>query len=142
MPLDKGSAAMSFQVGFKSVGFFAVSKGYCVFDPPRFVFCSMRNIAFIVLFKAGFQVFGTTDVEMGSGCFINENVNVVEVGHKLRTSFCLKQALLVMLCRVARLPSSCFALRRAKRVRSSIHLLRNWLAEAKSRLRRDEDWWV
>ena len=29
-------------------------------------------------------------------------------------------------------PSSCFALRRAKRVRSSIHLLRNWLAEAKS----------
>ena len=38
MPLDKGSAAMGFQVGFKSVGFFAVSKGYCVFDFPRFVF--------------------------------------------------------------------------------------------------------
>ena len=38
MPLDECSAAMSFQVGFKSVGFFAVSKGYCVFDFPRFVF--------------------------------------------------------------------------------------------------------
>ena len=38
MPLDECSAAMGFQVGFKSVGFFFVFKGYCVFDTPRFVF--------------------------------------------------------------------------------------------------------
>ena len=105
---------MSFQVGFKSVGFFFVFKRNRVFDFPRTEFGCVRNIAFVVFFKAGFQVFGTADIEMGSGGFINEYVNVVEVGHKLRASFCLKQALLVMLCRVARLPSSCFALRRAK----------------------------
>ena len=72
---------MGFQVSFKCVGFFAVSKGYCVFDFPRTEFGCVRHIAFIVFFKAGFQVFGTADVEMGSGGFINENVNVVEVGH-------------------------------------------------------------
>ena len=104
MPLDECSAAMSFQVGFKSVGFFSVFECYCVFDPPRFVFCSMRNIAFIVLFKAGFQVFGTADVEMGSGCFINENVNVVEVGHQ-RKSFRIMFE--VVLCRIARLHLLC-----------------------------------
>ena len=38
MPLDKGPAAMGFQVGFKSVGFFSVFECYCVFDTPRFVF--------------------------------------------------------------------------------------------------------
>ena len=38
MPLDKDSAAMGFQIGFKGVGFFFVFKGYCVFDAPRFVF--------------------------------------------------------------------------------------------------------
>jgi len=32
-----------------------------------------------MFFKAGFQVFGTADVEMVSGCFINENVNVTKV---------------------------------------------------------------
>ena len=103
MPFGEGSAAMSFQICFKCVGFFFVFKGYCVFDFPRFVFGCVRNITFIVFFKAGFQVFGTADIEMGSGGFINEYVNVVEVGHKLRASFCLKQALLVMRCRVARL---------------------------------------
>ena len=81
IPFDECSAAMSFQVGFKSVGFFSVFECYCVFDFPRFVFGCVRNITFIVFFKAGFQVFGTADVEMGSGGFINENVNVVEVGH-------------------------------------------------------------
>ena len=114
MPLDECFAAMSFQVGFKSVGFFFVFKSNGVFDTPGFEFGGIRDITFIVFFKARFQVFGTADVEMGSGCFINEYVNVVKVGHKLRASFCLKQALLVMRCRVARLPSSCFALRRAK----------------------------
>ena len=67
MPFAECSAAMGFQVGFKSVGFFSVFECYCVFDFPRFVFCSMRNIAFIVFFKAGFQVFGTADIEMRSG---------------------------------------------------------------------------
>ena len=81
MPLGEGSAAMGFQVGFKSVGFFSVFECYCVFDFPRFVFGCVRHIAFIVFFKAGFQVFGTADVEMGSGCFINEYVNVMKVGH-------------------------------------------------------------
>ena len=131
---------MSFQVGFKSVGFFFVFKSNRVFDFPRFVFGCVRNIAFVVFFKAGFQVFGTADIEMGSGGFINENVNVVEVGHQ-RKSF--RITFVVVRCRVARL----HLLRRLRRgslprwVRSSIHLLRNWLAEAKSRLRRDEDWW-
>ena len=141
MPLDECSAAMSFQVGFKGVGFFAVSKGYCVFDFPRTEFCRMRNITFIVFFKARFQAFGTADVEMGSGCFINENVNVVEVGHQ-RKSFRITFG--VVRCRVARLHLLC-RLRRGSlplRVRASIHLLRNWLAEAKSRLWRDEDWWA
>ena len=47
-------------------------------------------------------------------------------------------------CRIARLHLLC-RLRRGslpRWVRSSTHLLRNWLAEAKSRLRRDEDWWA
>ena len=141
MPLDECSAAMGFQVGFKSVGFFFVFKRNRVFDFPRTEFGCVRHIAFVVFFKAGFQVFGTADIEMGSGCFINENVNVVEVGHQ-RKSF--RITFVVVRCRVARL----HLLRRLRRgslprwVRSSIHLLRNWLAEAKSRLRRDEDWWA
>ena len=100
MPLDECSAAMGFQVGFKGVGFFSVFECYCVFDFPRFVFGCERNITFIVFFKAGFQVFGTADVEIGSGCFINENVNVVEVGHQ-RKSF--RITFVVVRCRVARL---------------------------------------
>ena len=98
-------------------------------------------IAFIVFFQAGFQVFGTADIEMGSGGFINEYVNVVEVGHQ-RKSF--RITFVVVRCRVARLHLLC-RLRRGslpRWVRSSIHLLRNWLAEAKSRLCRDEDWWA
>ena len=82
MPFDECSAAMGFQVGFKSVGFFFVFKGYCVFNPPWSEFRCMRHIAFVVFFKAGFQVFGTADVEMGSGCFVNEDVNVVIVRHR------------------------------------------------------------
>ena len=81
MPLDECSAAMGFLVGFKGVGFFSVFKSNGVFDAPRFVFGCVRNITFIVFFKAGFQVFGTADVEMGSGGFINEDVNVMKVGH-------------------------------------------------------------
>jgi len=100
MPLGECSAAMGFQIGFKSVGFFSVFECYCVFDFPRFVFGCERNITFIVFFKAGFQVFGTADVEIGSGCFINENVNVVEVGHQ-RKSF--RITFVVVRCRVARL---------------------------------------
>ena len=111
MPLGKGSAAMGFQIGFKGVGFFFVFKGYCVFDTPRFVFWCVRNIAFIMFFQAGSQIFGTADVEMGSGCFINENVNVMKIGHK-RKSF--RITFEVELCRIARLPSSCFTLRCAK----------------------------
>ena len=83
MPFDECSAAMGFQVGFKSVGFFSVFECYCVFDFPRFVFGCVRNITFIVFFKAGFQVFGTAYVEMGSGCFVNEDVNVMKVGHQV-----------------------------------------------------------
>ncbi len=60
----------------------------------------MRNIAFIVFFKAGFQVFGTADIEMGSGGFINEYVYVVEVGHQ-RKSF--RITFVVVRCRVTRL---------------------------------------
>ena len=54
VPFDECSAAMGFQVGFKSVGFFSVFKGYCVFDAPRFVFGCVRNIAFVVFFQKGF----------------------------------------------------------------------------------------
>ena len=54
MPFDECSAAMSFQVGFKSLGFFFVFKGNHIFDAPRFVFGCVRNIAFVVFFKAGF----------------------------------------------------------------------------------------
>ena len=118
MPLDKSSAAMGFQIGFKSVGFFSVFECYCVFDFPRFVFGCVRNIAFIVFFKAGFQVFGTADIEMGSGGFINEYVNVVEVGHQ-RKSF--RITFVVVRCCVARLHLLC-RLRRGSlplRVRSS-----------------------
>ena len=100
MPLDECSAAMGFQVGFKGVGFFSVFKCYCVFDFPRFVFGCVRNITFIVFFKAGFQVFGTADVEMGSGCFINENVNAMEVGHQRKF---FRITFMVVRCRIARL---------------------------------------
>ena len=54
MPFDECSAAMGFQIGFKSVGFFSVFECYCVFDPPWSEFRCMRHIAFIVFFKAGF----------------------------------------------------------------------------------------
>ena len=137
MPLDKCSAAMSFQVGFKSVGFFFVFKGNRIFDAPRSEFRCMRHIAFVVFFKAGFQVFGTANVKMCSGCFINENVNVMKGGHN-RKSF--RITFVVVRCRVARL----HLLRRLRRgslplrVRSSIRLLRNWLAEAKSKMPFDE----
>ena len=100
MPLDECSAAMSFQVGFKSVGFFFVFKGYCVFDTPRSEFRCMRHIAFVVFFQAGSQIFGTADVEMGSGCFVNEDVNIMKVGHQ-RKSF--RITFVVVRCRVARL---------------------------------------
>ncbi len=48
MPFDKSSAAMSLQVGFKGVGFFAVIKCNRIFDTLRFEFGCVRNIAFIV----------------------------------------------------------------------------------------------
>ena len=38
MPLDKGSAAMGFEIGFESIGFFSVFECYCIFDTPRFAF--------------------------------------------------------------------------------------------------------
>ena len=102
---------MGFQVCFKSVGFFLIFKGNSIFDPPWTEFCGMRHITFVMFFKAGFQVFGTADVKMCPGCFVNENVNVMKVGHK-RKSFRITFG--IMLCRIARLPSSCFALRHAK----------------------------
>ena len=82
MPFDECSAAMGFQVCFKGVCFFFIFKGDRIFDTPRFVFGCVRNIAFVVFFKAGFQIFGTADVEMGSGCFVNEDVNVMKVRHR------------------------------------------------------------
>jgi len=81
MPLDECSAAMGFQVGFKGVGFFSVFECYCVFDFPRFVFGCVRNITFVVFFQTGSQIFGTANVEMRSGGFINEYVNVMKVRH-------------------------------------------------------------
>ena len=98
MPFDECSAAMSFQVGFKSTGFFFVFKGNRIFDTPRFVFGCVRNIAFVVLFQTGFL--GAANIKMGSGCFVNENVNVMEVGHQ-RKSF--RITFVVVRCRVARL---------------------------------------
>ena len=71
-----------------------------VIDAPRFVFGCVRNIAFIVFFQTGFQVFGTADIEMGSGGFIYENINVMKVRHQ-RKSF--RITFVVMRCRVARL---------------------------------------
>ena len=94
MPFDECSAAMGSQVGFKSVGFFAVIKSNGVLDSPRFIFWCMRHIAFVMFFKAGFQIFGTADIEMGSGCFIHEYVNIIEVGHRV---FYWRLALSVML---------------------------------------------
>lgn len=82
MPLNKGSAAMSFQVGFKSVGFFLAFKGYCIFDFPRTRFGCVRHITFVMFFQRGFQVFGTANVKMSSACFINENVNIMKVRHQ------------------------------------------------------------
>jgi len=54
MPFNKCSAAMSFQVGFKGVGFFSVFKSNGVFDPPWSEFRCMRHIAFVVFFQTGF----------------------------------------------------------------------------------------
>ena len=51
MPLGEGSAAMSFQIGFKSAGFFAIIKGNRIFDTPRFEFGCMRYIAFVMFSK-------------------------------------------------------------------------------------------
>ena len=81
MPFGKGSTAMGFQICFKSVCFVTIIKCNRVFDTPRTEFCGMRHIAFVMFFKAGFQIFGTADIEMGSGCFINENVNIMKIGH-------------------------------------------------------------
>ena len=95
---------MGFQVCFKSVGFFLIFKGNSIFDPPWTEFCGMRHITFVMFFKAGFQVFGTADVKMCPGCFVNENVNVMKVGHK-RKSFRITFG--IMLCRIARLHLLC-----------------------------------
>ena len=70
MPFDECSAAMSFQVGFKSVGFFFVFKGNRIFDAPRFVFCCVRNIAFIVFFQLQFLNRGFTLRGRKMQCFI------------------------------------------------------------------------
>ena len=83
MPFGEGSAAMSFQVCCKSVGFFTIIKCNRVFDTPRTEFRCVRHIAFVMFFKAGFQIFGTADVEMISGCFVNDNINVMEVAHRI-----------------------------------------------------------
>ena len=104
VPLGECSAAMGFQVCFKSVGFFLIFKGNSIFDPPWTEFCGIRHITFIVFFKAGFQVFGTADVEMGFCCFINKGINVMKVGHK-RKSFRITFG--IMLCRIARLHLLC-----------------------------------
>ena len=121
MPLDECSAAMGFQVSFKSVGFFFGFKSNRVFDPPRSEFRCVWHIAFIVFLKAGFQIFGTANVEMSSGCFVNENINVMEVTHRIIS--CLPRPGFICfadyVATVFPVPSSCFALRRAKRVRSS-----------------------
>ena len=138
MPLDECSAAMGFQVGFKGVGFFFVFKSNRVFDPPWSEFRCMRHIAFVVFFQTGSQIFGTADVEMGSGCFVNEDVNVVEVGHQ-RKSF--RITFVVVRCRVARLHLLPQITPRQSSPPGSPRL-RPWLAEAKSRLCRDEDWWA
>ena len=136
MPFGEGSAAMSFQVCFKSVGFFTIIKCNRVFDTPRTDFRCVRHIAFVVFFKAGFQIFGTADIEMGSARFVNENINVIEVGH----SFFLKLGVFGKDCREP--GSICFADYAAAVFHSVFARLRLWLAEAKSRLRRDEDWWA
>ena len=81
---------MGFQIGFKSVCFFFVFKSDRIFDPPWFVFRCMRNITFIMFFQTTFQIFGTANVEMRSGCFVNKNVNIVKVGHKLTVLISLK----------------------------------------------------
>ena len=128
MPLDKGSAAMGFQVGFKSVGFFSVFECYCVFDTPRFVFWCVRNITFIVFFKAGFQVFGSADIEMGSGGLINEYVYVVKVRHRVgifQNNVCGSA---VPCCPAP----SAVADYAAAVFPSGFARLRRWLAEAKS----------
>ena len=119
MSLDEYSAAMGFQVGFKGVGFFFVFKGNRVFDPPWSEFGCMRHTAFVVFFQTGSQIFGTADVEMSSGCFINEDVNVMKVRHNLEV---FRKMFAVMQCCIARL----HLLRRLRRgslprwVRSSV----------------------
>ena len=137
MPFDECSAAMGFQVGFKGVGFFFVFKGNRVFDTQWSEFRCMRHIAFIVFFQTGSQIFGTADVEMGSGGFINEYVNVVEVRHQagiFQNNVCGSA---VPCCPA----SSASQITPRQSSPADSPRLRPWLAEAKSRLRRDEDWW-
>ena len=95
MLFDECSAAMSFQVGFKSTGFFFVFKGNRIFDTPRFVFGCVRNIAFVVLFQTGFL--GAANIKMGSGCFVNENVNVMKAGHN-RESLSINTSMIWKFC--------------------------------------------
>ena len=97
----------------------------------------MRHIAFIMFFKTGFQIFGTADVKVCSGCFIHEYVNVIEVGHRV---FYGKLALSGMLA-VSPAPSALQITPRQSSPAGSPRL-RPWLAGAKSRRNRDEDWWA
>ena len=149
MPFGEGSAAMSFQICFKGVGFFTIIKGNGVFDTPRSEFCGMRHIAFVMFFKAGFQIFGTADVKVSAGRFIDENVNVMKVCHcciiscemsvtGISKPYCPASSASQITPRQSspgRLRASHFA------VPSGFARLRLWLAEAKSRQSRDEDWW-
>ena len=98
----------------------------------------MRHIAFVVFFQTGSQIFGTADVEMGSGGFINEYVNVVEVRHQagiFQNNVCGSA---VPCCPA----SSASQITPRQSSPAGSPRLRPWLAEAKSRLRRDEDWWA
>ena len=48
------SAAMGFQICFKSIGFFAIIKGNRVFDTPQAEFCGMWDVSFVMFCKAEF----------------------------------------------------------------------------------------
>ena len=60
----------------KSVGFFFVFKGYCVFDTPRSVFWCVRHIAFVMFCQTLPQISGMTDVALIRMSNTADNVSV------------------------------------------------------------------
>ena len=79
--VGKWSAAVSFQIGFKRVGFFFWWKRNCCFNFPRFEFWSMRNFSGVVFGKTSVQIFRNSRIPMSSSYDINEQVHIIKFWH-------------------------------------------------------------